>query len=63
MNGKLAKRLRRQAEASTIGLPDIKYQLQKVHKIVVDKIVQVSTIVLGNCTRKEYKRLKKEMKC
>lgn len=50
MNGKVSKSIRRLAESKSIGKPYTVYN--KVNK----------TITLGDCGRKEYKKLKKAFK-
>lgn len=49
MNGKKAKRLRRQAEAETVGKPAVVHMINN----------KTGQIVLGDCTRKRYKELKR----
>lgn len=52
MNGKKAKRLRRQAEELTVGKPTVNYLQHK----------KTGQVILGGCTRKVYKFLKKQAK-
>jgi len=62
MNNKLAKKLRKQALAETVGLPmcvyvqDTRRSKTKTGEIVVRV---VGTRTLGDCTRRRYKELKK----
>ena len=67
MNGKQAKRLRREAQAMTVGMPDREYHVESMTKRKVvnkfgDAIGETGTVVLGNCTRKAYKLLKRNHK-
>lgn len=52
MNGRVAKRLRREARDHTVGHPDVAYLRNE----------KTNEIVLGACTRKVYKFLKKQYK-
>lgn len=50
MNGRKSTRLRRKAEALTVGKPPVSYFRYPIGP----------QIRLGDCTRREYKRLKKD---
>jgi len=66
MNGKKAKKLRRQAEAETIGKPRVCYINEyhekevKVAKSGKKKTIVSTQVLLGDCTRKRYKELKRQ---
>jgi len=53
MNGRKAKDLREFAQKLTVGQPNVKY----VHFMLGKS--PTGTVVLGECTRRVYKRLKK----
>lgn len=66
MRAKVAKRLRREARAATVGLPEKDYApdqrtLRRKKNRQGDEYT-TGTIVLSNCTRATYKKLKKEYK-
>ena len=63
MKGKTATRLRRLAEANTIGKMDVSYQSIQVKK-GIDGITtpKFKTMLASDCTRSEYQRLKKVTK-
>lgn len=52
MNGSKAKRLRRQAEADTVGLPSVNYDWKRDAR-------GKRNIILIDCTRAVYRKLKK----
>jgi hypothetical protein len=52
VNGRTAKKLRKKARQETVGKPAVTYKIHKVTR----------NIMLGECTRAQYKKLKKEAK-
>ena len=71
MNGKQAKRLRREARQQTVGLPLREYRAVKHPKVVyvpdengtpTPRNITRVQLVLGMCTRNIYKALKREYK-
>jgi len=71
MNLKLAKKLRKKAEAQTIGLPKVAYEKFSAPEFKMVNIGYVETLIkslngipcrLAPCTRKKYKELKGEFK-
>lgn len=59
MNGRKAKTLRRQAREETIGLPDRNYTAKEQLVTRPGKSRPRYGVVLGNCTRRRYKELKR----
>jgi len=53
MNGRAAKRLRELAQGLTVGQPKVLYE----HFMLGTS--PTGTVVMGECTRRTYKRLKK----
>jgi len=56
MNGKKAKALRGIARAATVGLPAVAYEPRTRDPVTT----RPNPILLADCTRKTYKRLKRE---
>lgn len=59
MRGKKAKRLRRAAEGATIGLPSVNYRMVKVSNSKGEKYQDRGMIVLYECTRALYRKMKR----
>ena len=59
MNGKKAKMIRRMAEAATVGKPAVSHTTED-QVLSNGNIKRQGGIILGDCTRKTYKKLKRE---
>jgi hypothetical protein len=62
MRGKIAKKLRREAEERTKGMPLVKYATIGHSILHKGKKYRSEQVVLRDCTRKVYKELKKEQR-
>ena len=58
MRAKKAKRLRRQAEKVTVGLPAINYRMVKVFNPKGEEYTDRGMVILDRCTRAVHRALK-----
>lgn len=59
MRGTVAKRLRAAARRATVGQPERVYLIKTVKAIRFNHQIEHRFLVLGKCTRKVYKDLKR----